>query len=185
MFSKGFGAELAPVRHMSRLLRHLAVALAITPLVVCQRQLYAQLPVPSIGIAGGVAKYDLVGAGTTPFGAVRVDIPFLSFIAEGSVGAFRPTELNGVHRTYIVPEAQLQFQLFPLFVRPYIGVGAGQFRAVSGPDPHRNDVTMSASAGIRAGLPTLPFGVRAEVRYRGIGSGFSSKATEWTIGITR
>ena len=106
-------------------------------------------------------------------------------IAEGSVAAFRPSEQNGVHRTYIIPEAQLQFQVVPIIVRPYLGVGAGWFRAVSGAEPRSNDLTLSASVGIRAGLPVLPFGVRAELRVRGIGSGFSGSAAEWTLGISK
>jgi hypothetical protein len=85
----------------------------------------------------------------------------------------------------MIPEAQLQFQLFPMFVRPYVGVGAGYFRAITGPDPHRNDVTLSASAGIRVGLPGLPFGLRTEVRVRGIGSGFSGNTAEWTLGVSK
>jgi hypothetical protein len=179
------GAKLALPRSMSNLIRCVTVALAVTAGMLSTRQLPAQLPIPSFGIAGGVSHYNLSGTGTAPIGAVRIDIPLASLIAEGSLAAFRPSEQNGVRRTYIIPEAQLQFQIVPVIVRPYIGIGAGRFRAVSGPDPRPNDLTLSASAGIRAGLPVLPFGLRAEVRVRGIGSGFSGGAAEWTIGITK
>jgi hypothetical protein len=145
----------------------------------------AQLPIPRFEIAGGVSKFDMSGTGTAPFGAVRVDLPLTALIFEGSFGAFRPQEQFGVRRTYIVPEGQVQLQLFPAIIRPYVGVGGGWVRAVSGPDPRRNDVTGSLSAGIRAGLPGLPFALRAEVRVRGIGKGFTSSASEWTIGLSR
>jgi hypothetical protein len=166
-------------------LRAVAAGLALISAVLACRSADAQLPIPSFGVAGGVSRFDLSGTGSAPFGALRVDIPLLSLIAEGSLGAFRPEEQNGVRRTYIIPEAQLQFQIFPIFVRPYVGVGAGWFRAISGPEPHRNDLTLSAAAGIRAGLPILPFGIRAELRLRGIGSGFAERAAEWTLGISR
>jgi len=145
----------------------------------------AQLPIPRFELAGGVSKFDMSGTGTAPFGAVRVDLPITALIFEGSLGAFRPQEQFGVRRTYIVPEGQVQLQLFPAIIRPYVGVGGGWVRAISGPDPRRNDVTGSLSAGIRAGLPGLPFSLRGEVRVRGIGKGFSSSASEWTIGLSR
>jgi hypothetical protein len=31
----------------------------------------------------------------------------------------------------------------------------------------------------------MPFGIRTELRVRGIGSGFAGNSTEWTIGISR
>jgi hypothetical protein len=159
-------------------------AIAIAPLFAHRAD--AQLPIPSLGIAGGITHFDPKGsdAVTTPFGAVRLDIPLIALIAEGSLGAFRPTESGGT-RTYIVPEAQLQFPIFPFIVRPYVGVGAGWVQAITGPDPHPNNGTISASAGVRAGLPLVGFGLRAEVRVRTIGSGFSSRAAEWTLGVSR
>lgn len=144
---------------------------------------HAQLPIPSVAVVGGVSHYDLSGTGSTAIGAVRLDIPLLMLLAEGSLGVMRPKEQDGT-RTYVIPEAQLQYQIFPFLVRPYVGVGGGVFRAVSGPDPRHSDFTLSASAGIRASLPLLPVGVRAEARVRGIGSGFSGSATELTLGVS-
>ncbi|MEP6493951.1 MAG: hypothetical protein ABJF01_14815 [bacterium] len=164
---------------MSQLARAF-VASALLALVPCRSN--AQLPLPSLGVVGGVSQYHLNGSGSTPFGALRIDIPLMSLVADGSVGLFRPNE-NGVHRTYIIPEAQLQFQLLPILIRPYIGIGGGWFTALSGPDPHKSVMTGSASAGVRAGIPLTPLRFRAEVRTRGIGSGFHSGATEWTLGI--
>jgi hypothetical protein len=56
---------------------------------------------------------------------------------------------------------------------------------VSGPSPAPNDVTYSASAGVRLGLPLIPFGLRAEARTRAIGSGLARKTTEFTVGISK
>lgn len=179
------GVDLAVRLFMWKLHRGFVVALVVAPALALAPRLSGQLPIPTFGLAGGVSHFDLSGTGSAPIAAARIDLPLFPLIAEASLTAFRPNEQNGVRRSYIIPEAQLQFQLFPMFVRPYIGIGAGYFRAITGPDPHRNDVTYSASAGIRAGLPTLPFSLRTEVRVRGIGSGFAGSATEWTIGISR
>jgi hypothetical protein len=100
----------------------------------------AQLPIPTIGIVGGVSHYSLATTGTAPFAALRLELPLATLLAEGSLGVFRPDEQT-VQRTYIIPEAQLQWQIFPVIVRPYVGVGLGWFRAVSGPSPAPNDVT--------------------------------------------
>src|SRR3954471_23478232 len=85
---------------------------------------HAQLPIPSFAVVGGVSHFDLNGTGTAPIGALRVDVPLLALVAEGIFGVFRPKEDVGT-RTCIIPEAQLQWQILPMLVRPYIGVGAG------------------------------------------------------------
>ncbi|HEX4681241.1 MAG TPA: hypothetical protein VH277_00960 [Gemmatimonadaceae bacterium] len=165
------------------MIRRVLIGISLFVVAMAARPAHAQLPIPSFAVVGGVSSYDLSGTGTTAVGALRVDIPLLLLLAEGSLGVMRPKEDAGT-RTYIIPEAQLQYQLFPLLVRPYIGVGAGWFRAVSGPDPLRNDITLSASAGVRLSIPLLPVGLRAEARLRGIGSGFGSSATEFTLGAS-
>lgn len=143
----------------------------------------AQLPIPSFAIVGGVSHFDLSGTGSTPTGALRVDVPLLSLVAEGSLGIMRPKEDDGT-RTYIIPEAQLQYQLLPILVKPYIGVGAGMFKAVSGPDPHHSDLALSAALGVRASVPLTGLGLQLEGRVRGIGSGFRGSTTELTLGVT-
>ena len=144
-----------------------------------------QLPIPRFGIAGGVSQFDISQKGSTPFGAVRLELPLAAFVLEGSLGAFRPPQQLGERRTYIIPEGQLQWQLFPMIIRPYLGVGGGWVRTITGPEPQRSEMTVSASGGIRAGLPGLPFSLRAELRVRGIGSGFTSRAAEWTVGLSK
>lgn len=158
--------------------RWLVLACLFAPAVAA-----AQLPLPSFALVGGVAHYNLNGSGSTATGAVRADLPILSLLVEGSVGVMRPHENDGT-RTYIIPEAQLQYQLFPLLVRPYVGVGVGAFNAVSGPDPRPSDFAFSAALGLRVGAPGIPYGLRVEGRYRGIGSGFSRSTTELTVGVS-
>ena len=146
-----------------------------------------QMPIPRFSVVGGVSHYDFSGTGnkaSTPIGALRVELPVVAFVAEGSLGAFRPEEGAG-RRTYVIPEAQLQWQIFPVIVRPYLGAGIGWLKSVTGATPRQDDVTMSASAGVRIGLPMLGFGLRGEVRVRSIGSEWKVRATEYTIGVTR
>jgi hypothetical protein len=169
---------------MKTLMRLSLAGLVFGAAVFTPARASAQLPIPRFEIAGGVSKFDLSGTGTAPFGALRVDLPLSALIIEGSFGAFRPQENFGVHHTYIVPEGQIQLQLFPAIIRPYVGIGGGWVRAVDGPSPLRNEATGSISAGVRAGLPGLPFSLRFEARLRGIG-GFDQRASEYTIGLSR
>jgi hypothetical protein len=113
--------------------------------------------------------------------ALRIDLPLVLFLAEGSLGVFRP-EVSGVRRTYLIPEVQAQWQLFPAIVRPYLGVGAGWLNPMSGGG---NVVTYSGSAGVRVGVPALPIGLRAEARVRaGASNGLKRQATELTLGVS-
>jgi hypothetical protein len=146
--------------------------------------LAAQLPIPRPAIVAGVSMYDLgdsgVGQQSTGIAALRVDLPLVLFLAEGSLGIFRP-KVAGETRTYIIPEVQAQYQLFPALVRPYLGLGIGMLNPVSGGGSA--EVTYSASAGIRLGFPVLPIGLRGEARVRA-GNGLKRQATELTVGIS-
>jgi hypothetical protein len=143
----------------------------------------AQLPIPSMTVMAGVSQYDLSGTGKTPFGAIRLNVPLLFANVEGSLGVMHPDESGGAH-TYIIPEAQLQWELFPLLVKPYVGLGGGMFRAISGPGDHTSRITGSASAGVRVGLPLVGAGFRAELRVRCIGSSCGGSSAEWTAGVS-
>ena len=90
------------------------IAFLVAPALASATRVSAQLPIPTFGLAGGVSHFDLSGTGSAPIAALRVDLPLFPLIAEGSLTAFRPNEHNGVRRSYIIPEAQLQFQLFPM-----------------------------------------------------------------------
>src|SRR5689334_12124884 len=51
----------------------------------------AQLPIPRPAVVAGVSSYRLGGAtgdATTPIAALRVDLPLVLFLAEGSLGVF-------------------------------------------------------------------------------------------------
>ena len=154
--------------------------LAACCVAVSSRAAAAQLPIPKFGIVGGVSHS---GGETTPIGELRVAVPLIALVAEGSLGVMHPDQ-NGTSATYIIPEVQLQYQFLPLVVRPYIGAGGGWFRGVSGPDPRVNAGTVSAAAGVRVSPPLIGFGLSGEVRVRHIGGGFNSSATEFTIGIS-
>jgi hypothetical protein len=157
--------------------------LVVAALVAIAPTANAQLPIPSFAVVGGVSSYDLSGTGSTPIGALRVDIPLLALVAEGSLGVMAPKEDPG-RTTYVIPEVQLQYQILPILVRPYIGVGGGLFKGVSGAKSDFSQMTLSAAAGIRATLPLTGLGLRVEGRIRGIGSGFNGSSAELTAGIS-
>jgi hypothetical protein len=159
------------------------LAIAATFLIAASHSAAAQLPIPSLSIAGGVSHYDLSGtSGSTPIGEVRVDVPIFVVIAEGSAAVLRPTVAGNSH-TYVIPEAQLQWQLFPTVVKPYLGVGGGWFKSVTGGSGGRDNGTLSASAGVRVSIPATPIALRGEVRVRTIGSPHDH-ATEFTLGAS-
>jgi len=160
-----------------------SAAALVATVALLPRAARGQLPIPSVTVMAGVSHYDLATSGSAPFGALRVDVPLLMVVAEGSLGAFWPNEA-GTHRTYVIPEAQVQYQFLPVLVRPYVGAGIGWFRAVTGPSPQANDVTLSASIGVRVGIPLTGIGFRAEARTREIGSSLGRRTTEWTVGAS-
>jgi hypothetical protein len=176
--------RIADALAMTKPYASLTAALVALCLATPARRADAQIiPRPHVSIMGGVSQWDLSGTGTAPFGAVRVDVPLVFIIAEGSLGIFRPKEDVGTS-TYIIPEVQLQYQFVPFLVKPYVGIGGGWFTAVSGPGNHRSEVTGSASAGVRVAVPVIAAGLRGELRVRGIGSGFGGSAAEWTLGLS-
>ena len=163
----------------SRFLAICAVALSLAS----PSRAAAQLPIPTLAVVGGISQFDLSGTGTGQIGALRLDVPLLFVLAEGSLGVLRAPEDVGT-RTYLIPEAQVQWQILPTLVRPYIGIGGGLIRAISGPGGHPSTVTVSGAAGVRVGIPLIGAGLRAEVRVRGIGTGFGGSSAEYTVGVT-
>jgi hypothetical protein len=167
--------------HVTTRVRSLILGAAAA--VIASSAAGAQLPIPRFGIVGGVSNSPGSGGNqSNPIGALRVDLPIILFLAEGSLGVTR-SEIDGVRRTYIIPEAQAQWQLLPTLVRPYIGVGGGVLKPLSG---GTTTATYSASAGVRAGLPLLPISFRAEARVRAgsLSGSFKRQATEFTVGVT-
>ena len=166
---------------MHRLIARTLLWLLVAPVLSASAS--AQLPFPKLSLAGGVSHYDFGTSGTSALGALRLELPLVSLVGEGSVALFRPT-IDGVARTALIPEAQLQWQFSPVLVRPYIGAGGGWIVAMSGPSPHPTSGTLSASAGVRVGIPFTPLTARGEVRLRTMGSGTSRHATELTLGAS-
>ncbi|HEY7394858.1 MAG TPA: hypothetical protein VH559_08435 [Gemmatimonadaceae bacterium] len=166
---------------LNRLLIFCASSALVSTLSVAAR---GQLPIPRPSIVGGITDYklgDSLSSGTSAIGALRIDVPLMAVVAEGSLGLFRATEEN-VHRTYMIPEVQAQYQFFQLLVRPYVGVGIGWLHPFSS-SPTGNRATYSGSLGVRAGIPLSPVAFRAEVRTRTVGSSFNRHATELTVGF--
>lgn len=144
----------------------------------------AQLPSPKLGISAGASHYSFGGvesSGTTAIGALRLELPLLFIVADGSLGLFRP-KVRGQTNTFIVPELQVQWQFSPIGVRPYLGLGAGWLHPTGGPAV--TEMTYSAAAGVRAGIPFIPLGFRAEARHRILGSSLGRHATELTLGVS-
>jgi hypothetical protein len=141
---------------------------------------------PAVSMSGGAFAYDLSGTGTVPMLAVRAELPLTRFtLVEGGLTAARPDQQFGARTTFLAPEAQLQLQL-PLAggrVAPYLGAGAGAALDFRGRQfgGTQADLTASAAGGLRAWL-TEQVGLRAEMRVRGIGRGFTGSAAEWTLG---
>ena len=141
---------------------------------------------PAVSLAAGAFQFDLSGTGTAPMVAARAEWPLSRFfLAEGGLVVARPKQQFGGTTTFFVPEAQLQAQL-PLAggrVAPYLGVGAGYAidRRTSAFGGTRSDPTFSAATGARYWV-TDQLGLRAELRVRGVGSGFGGSAAEWTLG---
>jgi hypothetical protein len=162
-------------RHIVRL------AAAVTALLFVARAATAQgiRPRSEIGIAGGVAQWDLSGTGTAPFAALRVDRELTSWlILDGALGVLRPAEQVTERRTYLIPEAQLQVQLANGMIRPYLGAGVGYMKAISGSS--RSYGIFSGSGGARVTVSPL-LDVRGELRVTGV----SATLAQWTLGLAR
>jgi hypothetical protein len=159
---------------------------------------HAQTTRPAISLSAGAFQYDLAGTGTTPMIAARVELPLSRFfLIEGGFTAARPAQeiftpsssvgREEVKTTFLAPEIQLQLQV-PIAggrVAPYLGLGGGSAidlidDAYGSSD---NTVTASGALGLRYWLSDT-FGIRGELRVRGIGTGFEGAAAEYTLGTS-
>ena len=170
-------ARLPPVRA--------ALAVALVAAAAAPRALTAQSYrlASGVSVMAGAADYNRARGRATPIVAVRGDAELTRWlVGELGVGAIRPDEGFGSRLTYLVPELQFQLQLRAGAVRPYVGGGGGWFYAV-GPDRDRMSAgTLSAAGGVRVDLPDARWGVRADVRARGIDREFSRTVSEITGG---
>jgi len=134
-------------------------------------------------IIGGVSQWDLSGTGTSPFLGARIDRELNSvFLGEAGVTAMRPAEQFGERVTYLFPEVQLQAQLPFRVVRPYLGVGGG-YGIASSRGEHSSEGTVAGAGGVRILVPNSSTTLRAELRVRGVGTGFTGSTAEWTLGV--
>ena len=169
---------------MSKASTLLTAALVVAIIAAPTQRASAQLNHPHLSVMAGGSSYDMSRTGTSPFGAVRVDIPFVKIVYEASLGIFEARESIGGKSTYLIPEAQVQWQLAPNRIRPYIGVGGGYIGNVSGPADSWWSATGSASVGVRVSVPATSIGFRGEVRFRGFGGGVDGgKSVEYTLGV--
>jgi hypothetical protein len=140
-------------------------------------------PRPAISLSLGVSQFDLSGTGNTSIVAVRGEYPLLpALLIEGGVTVARPQQAFSDRATLLMPELQLQLQL-PKRVAPFIGLGTGFAHdgVIARYGGDANQMTFSGAAGLRAAI-TRQVGLRAELRVRYFGAGFTGATADWTVG---
>lgn len=153
----------------------LSLALSAMPSLA---QSMGRLPT-GVGLAAGVAQFDMAGTGTAPFGALRLERELTSWlVGDLALGLIRPDEQIALRRTYLVPEAQLQVQHTFGRVRPYVGLGMGLLKSLSGSP--RTYAIFSGSSGARVAVIDA-LDVRGELRV----TGQSATLAQWTLGLAR
>jgi hypothetical protein len=162
---------------IARLRRVLIVATVIGIHMVVGGPAYAQSN--SFAISAGAFNFDLSGTGTSPLIAMSVDTrPAGNVLLEGGL-TFAFPEQQFDRTTFIIPEAQLQYQ-FPIGrFAPFVGGGVGaaidiRDEFLGGTDV---DLALSIGGGVRANLSDS-FGLRGDFRMRAFGGNFSSSAAE-------
>jgi hypothetical protein len=164
----------------------LATLSALAVLAAMPRDASAQsyLLARGVSLSAGVAEFDLNGSSVTPIVALRGDAELTPWlVGELGVSAIRPNERFASRLTYVVPEIQLQFQRRAGRLRPYVGAGGGWFAAI-GPDREgQGALTASAAAGLRFDFEDVRFGLRTELRVRGMDRDFDRRVREWTGGM--
>jgi len=138
---------------------------------------------PAVSFLGGPASYDLSGTGTAVAAAIRFDVPVgRLFILEPGMGFFRYRTEFGQRINYLLPEIGFQFQPGGGVVRPYVGVGAGFSEYLTGPGASPG--TVHAAVGVRA-MVTRDYGIRGEVRIRGLDPFSGQQMTEFAVGLIK
>ncbi len=138
-------------------------------------------PSQAFSFVAGPSSYRLIGTGTSWTAGLRFDLPLgRMFIVEPGIGFFRYRSQFGQSIKYLFPEVGIQIQPARGQVRPYLGVGAGFSEYLTGPGASPG--TVHAAAGVRAWL-TRSYGLRAEVRLRGLDPFSGQQTTDFTIGV--
>ena len=142
---------------------------------------------PTISASVGIMQYDLSGVGDSWMAAVRFDQPLATryWLLEGGLVLARPGQQFGDTTTFAVAEAQLQLQWPTIRLSPYLGAGGGIALDLrdDADGGVQSDLTLSVSGGGRFQLRER-LGMRAELRVRGIGTGFTGSTAEWTLGLS-
>ena len=132
-----------------------------------------------VGLAAGVAQFDMAGTGTAPFGVLRLERELARWlVGDLALGLLRPDEQIALRQTYLVPEAQLQVQRPFGRLRPYLGAGIGMLKSLNG--SARTYAVYSGSTGARVAV-TDALDVRGELRV----TGQSATLAQWTVGLAR
>lgn len=142
----------------------------------------------SASLSAGAFFHDFAGAtsiSAAPMVALRGTrrLSRAALLEVGLLAAF-PAQSFGERTTFLVPEVQLQFHRSFGWIVPYFGFGGGAVADIAGSELGGTDfdVTMSAATGVRM-VGSERFGVKADVRVRGIGAGFDGFASELSAGI--
>ena len=161
----------------------LAAAIAAAPAPGLSQAVPSVPAQRAVAVLAGVSQYDLSGTGTTPFGAVRFDLPVArAIIVEPGLTLLPYEPQFGERVTHILPEVQLQVQRAASVFRPYLGAGLGASWAVrSGED--EVDFTLAGSGGVRL-VTQSAWVLRAELRVRVIDPWVGTTA-DWSIGFGR
>lgn len=123
---------------------------------------------PVITLVAGAMQYDLRGTGTAPLLGVRVDVPGTRLIIF-EPGLTYSWYVDGADRvSWLIPEAQVQFQASLARVRPYVGFGGGVAWSKDAED-NRSEAMLSLALGTRFGS-VVGWGGRGELRLRSIKS---------------
>jgi len=137
----------------------------------------------AVALLAGVSQYDLSGTGTTPFGAVRFDLPVArAIILEPGLALLTYEPQFGERVTHVLPEVQLQVQRAASVFRPYLGAGMGaSWAGRSGED--ELDFTLAGSGGVRL-VTQSAWVLRSELRVRVIDPWVGTTA-DWSLGVGR
>jgi hypothetical protein len=130
-FPEDFMLHLLPAR-ASSILGLAAIAVASSMPLAAQSSSRGHV---GVGLVAGPVQFDMSGTGTTASGALRVDEEVASWLVlEQSLGVMHPEQQYVNQATYIVPELQMQVQETFTRVHPYLGLGVGILKPLSGGD---------------------------------------------------
>jgi hypothetical protein len=135
----------------------------------------------AVSVLAGPSQYDLAGTGTTPFVALRLDLPVHRRLVLEPGFAYLSYESQGGARIHhVLPEAQLHVTGVGDAFRPYLGGGIGASWATSAADDEI-DLTLSVATGlrVRAGSGWI---LRGELRVRAIDP-WTGTTADWGVGV--